>query len=241
MLKIVSENNIQRESGIRDFSETRNEALENLLDSLIPDVNQGIYPPRFMKVLNEILPENAIITTEAGMGSIFATPLYQMKQPGRRYLSNYSLGALGYAIPAALGAAYADGNVPVLALTGDGSFGFNCGELETIARTNKNIIIVLYRNDTFGWIRGEAMLVNGNRPFCTDFSKSADYLMVAQAFGLQCHRLERHADIESVLEKALSHDGPSFIEMPVVSQDIIAPFVPKWVRSARKKNIPNIY
>lgn len=241
MLKLVSENKIQRDGDIRHISEARDEALQKLLDSPIPDVNQGIYPPRFMKVLNKILPENAIITTEAGMGSIFATPLYQMRQSGRRYLSNYSLGALGYAIPAALGAAYADGDAPVMALTGDGSFGFNCGELETIARTNKNITIVLYRNDTFGWIRGEAVLANDSKPFSTDFNKSADYLMVAQAFGLQCHRLERRVDIESVLEKALGHDGPSFIEMPVVSQDVIAPFVPKWVQSAREKNIPNIY
>jgi len=241
MLKLVSENGLRRDSDIRHFSEVRDKALNKLFDSPIPDVNQGIFPPRFMKVLNEILPANTIITTEAGVGSIFATPLYQMKQPGRRYLTNYSLGALGYAIPAAIGAAYADGNAPILALTGDGSFGFNCGELETISRTNKNINIVLYRNDTFGWIRGETVLVNGSKPFCTDFNKSADYLMVAQAFGLHCMRLEHHNDIETVLQKALNHDGPSFIEMPVVSQDIIAPFVPKWVHSARKNNIPNIY
>lgn len=241
MLKIVSENKLQRDRDFRDFSEVRNEALKKLLDSPIPDVNHGIYPPCFMKVLNKMLSVNAIITTEAGMGSIFATPLYQMKRPGRRYLSNYSLGAIGYAIPAALGAAYADGNVPVLALTGDGSFGFNCGELETIARTNKNITIVLYRNDSYGWIKGETVLVNGRKPFCTDFSKTADYLMVAKAFGLQCQRLDRHDDIEAVVKNALNHDGPSFIEMPVVSQDIIAPFVPKWVNSARTKNIPNIY
>ncbi len=85
------------------------------------------------------------------------------------------------------------------------------------------------------------MLVNDSKPFCTDFSKSADYLVVAQALGLQCQRLQHHEEIESVLEKAMSHNGPSFIEMPVVSQDVIAPFVPKWVHSARKKNIPNIY
>jgi acetolactate synthase-1/2/3 large subunit len=241
MLKIVSENNIRRQSDTRDFSEMRNAALEKLLDSPIPDVNQGIYPPRLMKVLNKILPENAIITTEAGMGSIFATPLYQMKQPGRRYLSNYSLGALGYAIPAALGAAYGDRNAPILALTGDGSFGFNCGELETIARTNKNITIILYRNDTFGWIKGETVLVNESKPFCTDFSGKADYLKVAEAFGLHCQRLTSHDDIQKVMTMALEHKGPSFIEMEVVSQDVIAPFVPKWIRSAKKKNIPYIH
>lgn len=241
MLKLISENGLRRDNDFGDFSKMRDEALKKLLEFPIPDANQGIFPPRFMKVLNEMLPANAVITTEAGMGSIFATPLYQVKQSGRRYISNYSLGALGYAIPAALGAAYADRDAPMVALTGDGSFGFNCGELETVARTNKNITIVLYRNDTFGWIKGEAVLVNDSKPFYTDFNKSADYLMVAQAFGLQCQRLERHADIESVLEKALGHGGPSFIEMPVVSQDIIAPFVPKWVHSAKVKNIPNIY
>lgn len=241
MLKLIEENKLTRDSSVSDWTKARMDALEVLYNCPIPDVNQGIFPPRFMKILNDLLPSNAIITTEAGVCSIFATPLYQMKAPGRRYLSNYALGALGYAIPASLGAAYGDPKAPVVALTGDGSFGFNCGELETIARTNKNITIVLYRNDTFGWIRGETVLVNGSKPFCTDFDKSADYLMVARAFGLQCQRLERHSDIETVLKNALDHDGPSFIEMPVVSEDIIAPFVPKWVSNARKKNIPSVY
>jgi acetolactate synthase-1/2/3 large subunit len=241
MLRMISENKLSRKGTVSDLVESRSKALEALYNTPIPDVNQGIFPPRFMKVLNDLLPPNTIITTEPGVGSIFATPLYQMKEAGRRYLTNYSLGALGYAIPAAIGAAYGAPDVPVVALTGDGSFGFNCGELETIARINKNITIILYRNDTFGWIRGEAVLVNDSKPFCTDFSKSADYLMVAKAFGLQCQRLERHSDIERMLKNALEYDGPSFIEMPVVSEDIIAPFVPKWVFSARKKSIPNIY
>jgi len=241
MLQIIAENHIRNESDSGNIGERRSQALENLFNAPIPDVNSGIFPPRFMKVLNQILPPDAIITTEAGMGSIFATPLYQIKQPGRRYLSNYSLGALGYAIPAALGAAYAEGNAPVLALTGDGSFGFNCGELETISRTGKNITIVLYRNDTFGWIKGETVLVNESKPFCTDFSERADYLKVAEAFGLHCQRLRGHEDIEKVLSAALEHEGPSFIEMEVVSQDVIAPFVPKWVQSAKQKNIPFIY
>lgn len=241
LLKLVAENKLQRAGELRDYSKDRNQALEALYNAEIPETNRGIFPPRFIKSLNAMLPANGIIATEAGVGSIFTTPLYQMKRPGRRYLTNYALGALGYAVPAALGAAYADPAAPVVALTGDGGFGFNCGELETIARANKNITVVLYRNDSFGWIRGETVLVNDSKPFCTDFNKSADYLMVAQAFGLHCQRLDRHEDIDRVLGAALEHDGPSFIEMPVVSEDVIAPFVPKWVRSAEAKKIPFIY
>lgn len=241
MNRLVADNGLAKKEPLRDIAEVRERAWKALLHTPIPEVNRGIFPPRFIQALNVLLPENAIITTEAGVGSIFATPLFKMKAAGRRYLSNYSLGALGYAIPAALGAAYGDPEAPVVALTGDGSFGFNCGELETLARAGKNITIVLFRNDTFGWIRGETVLVNDSKPFCTDFGKGADYLMVAKAFGLDCHRLDRHDEIEAILKKAFNYEGPSFIEMPVVSEDVIAPFVPKWVMQARAKNIPSIY
>ena len=241
LLKLIAENRLGKDRARPDIAESRDAALDSLFNTPIPKNNRGIFLPSFIRALNKLLPENAIVTAEAGMGSIFATPLYRLKQPGRRYLSNYSLGALGYAIPAALGAAYADENAPILALTGDGGFGFNCGELETIARANKNITIVLCRNDTYGWIRGETVLMNAGKPFCTDFQKSANYLLIAQAFNIQSQRLEKHEDIESVLKNALNHDGPSFIEMPVAAQDEIAPFVPKWVKSAREKNIPHIY
>ncbi len=241
MLKLMSKGKLTIKSSSNDFTKEREQARKQLFESPIPGINKGIFPPRFLKVLDEILPENVIITTEPGVCSIYTTPLFQMRRSGRRYLTNYALGALGYAIPAALGAAFGDESAPIVALTGDGSFGFNCGELETLVRTNKNITIVLYRNDTFGWIRGETVLVNESKPFCTDFSKKADYLKVAESFGLHCQRLTHHNDIQKVLTKALAHEGPSFIEMEVVSQDVIAPFVPKWVRSAKKKNIPYIY
>ncbi|MBM9605777.1 thiamine pyrophosphate-binding protein [Desulfopila inferna] len=241
MLTLIANNNLAQKGPLQGFVEEREQARKKLFEAPVPDINQGIFPPHFVQVLDAILPDNGIIATEAGVCSIYTTPLFQMKKSGRRYLSNYSLGALGYAIPAALGAAYADESAPVIALTGDGSFGFNCGELETFVRTNKNVTIVLYRNDNFGWIKGETVLINDSMPFCTDFSKKTNYLKVAEAFGLHCQRLENQKDIERILKNALDHDGPSFIEMPVVSEDIIAPFVPKWIKGARKKNIPNIY
>lgn len=241
MQELLADNKYEKRQSVKDIVGDREQARKRLFNAPIPTTNRGIFPPLFIQVLNELLPDNAIIATEAGVASIYTTPLFQMKQSGRRYLSNYSLGALGYAIPAAIGAAFADEQAPILALTGDGGFGFNCGELETLVRTGRNITIVLYRNDTFGWIRGETVLVNDSKPFCTDFSKKTDYLKVAEAFGLQGQRLSHHEDIETVLQKALEYQGPSFIEMEVVSQDIIAPFVPKWVQSAKEKNIPNLY
>ena len=100
MLKVVEENNLLRSSEFTDFTKERDETRNALIDMVMPKINSGIFPPYFMKVLNEVLPENSIIATEAGVCSIYATPLLTALMPGRRYLSNYSLGALGYAIPA---------------------------------------------------------------------------------------------------------------------------------------------
>ncbi len=241
MLKIISENQAARKTRTIDLTEDRERSRKLLFEASVPESNKGIFPPRFLRELNDFLPDDAIIATEAGVCSIYTTPLFQMKRPGRRYLVNYSLGALGYALPAAIGAAYADPKAPVVALTGDGSFGFNCGELETLARTQKHVMVVLYRNDSFGWIRGETVLVNECRPFCTDFTRKVDYLKIAESYGIPSYRLSTHREIKPVLAKALEHGGPSFIEMEVVSQDVIAPFVPKWVRSAARKNIPYVY
>ena len=115
MNQLISENDLFKKGDLKGITHARSQALEALLNTPIPNLNKGIYPPRFMKALNKLFPANGIITTEAGVASIYATPLFQMKKPGRSYLSNYSLGALGYAIPAALGAAYGAPDVPVVA------------------------------------------------------------------------------------------------------------------------------
>ncbi len=101
MLKTAKENNLKRSHELDNFTQERDRTRNDLLNMKMPDINKGIFPPYFVKVLNEILPENSIITTEAGVCSIYTTPLLNTLAPGRRYLSNYSLGALGYAIPAA--------------------------------------------------------------------------------------------------------------------------------------------
>ena len=147
------------------------------------------------------------------------------------------MGALGYAVPAGLGAAYASDD-PVIVFTGDGSLGFVIGDMETIKRSGKNITIILTRNDTFGWIRGEAILLDDvDEPWSTDFG-GVDYLKVAEAFGFKTARITAESDIESTLNDSIRHPGASFIEVRVPSQDKIVPFVPSWVDAAKRKGLP---
>ncbi|WP_299592058.1 thiamine pyrophosphate-binding protein [uncultured Tateyamaria sp.] len=220
-----------------DLNPIKKSALDKVFKSNIPMPEGTISPVKLTQALDRILPPDAIVTSEPGVSAIYPSALLTIKEPGRRYITNYSMGALGYSVPAGLGASYASDG-PIISFTGDGSFGFVIGDMETIRRSGKNVTIILTRNDTFGWIRGEAILLDDvDEPWSTDFG-AVDYVKVAEAFGFSTARITSEDDIDTVLSQAINHQGASFIEMMVPSQDKIVPFVPSWVRAAKAKNLP---
>ena len=223
-----------------DLTEMKRTALDRVFNANIPMPKGTISPVKLSQILDEMMPEDAIVTSEPGVSAIYPSALLTFRQPGRRYITNYSMGALGYSVPAALGASYANDG-PVIAFTGDGSLGFVLGDMETIKRSGKNVTVILTRNDSFGWIRGEAILLDEvDAPWSTDFG-AVDYIKIAEGFGFEATRIMSEADIAPVLRAALAHPGASFIEMMVPTQDKIVPFVPNWVRAARAKNLPHFY
>ena len=223
-----------------DLNPVKRTALDAVFKSNIPMPDGVISPVKLSQALDAMLPSNAIVTAEPGVGAIYPSALLSVREVGRRYLTNYSMGALGYSVPAGLGASYASDG-PVISLTGDGSFGFVIEDLETIRRSNKNVTIILARNDTYGWIRGEAILLEDvDEPWVTDFGK-VDYVKLAEAFGFKTARITSEAEVEPVLRDAIEHQGANFIEMMVSSQDKIVPFVPAWVDAAKKKDLPYFY
>jgi len=223
-----------------DLNPMKRAALDAVFNSNAPMPDGTISPVKLTQVLDRILPANAIVTAEPGVSAIYPTALLSVREAGRRYLTNYSMGALGYSVPAAIGASFAwDG--PVIAFTGDGSLAFVLGDFETIRRSGKNITVILTRNDNYGWIRGEAVLLDDvDVPWATDFGP-VDYLKVAEGFGFRTARISAEDQIEPTLADAIAHHGADFIEVAVPSQDKIVPFVPSWVRVARQRNLPYFY
>lgn len=237
MVEIIKSDHTRSSRPSIDLNPLKKTALEKVFNSNIPMPDGTVSPVKLTQVLDNILPSDAIITSEPGVSAIYPSALLTIKEPGRRYVTNYSMGALGYSVPAALGASYAkDG--PIISFTGDGSLAFVMGDLETIRRSGKNVTIILTRNDTYGWIRGEAVLLDEmDEPWSTDFG-GVDYIKLAEAFGFETSRITTEDQIEEVLSAAIAYPGASFIEMRVPPQDKIVPFVPNWVRAAKAKNLP---
>lgn len=240
MVEIIRAEYPNLERATIDLNPIKKAALDAVFNSDIKMPKGVVSPVKLSQALDKMLPSNAIVTSEPGVSAIYPSALLSVREAGRRYITNYSMGALGYSVPAGLGASYASDG-PVISFTGDGSFGFVIGDLETIKRSEKNVTIILTRNDTFGWIRGEAILLDDvDEPFTTDFGP-VDYVKVAQGFGFKTARITDESQIESVLSEAINHQGASFIEIMVPSQDKIVPFVPVWIDAAKKKNLPYFY
>jgi acetolactate synthase-1/2/3 large subunit len=215
-------------------------ALDASVKEAMVSCQVPIHPVRFMKELQSLLPEKSYILVEPSMASIFSAAYIVQEKQGRLFLSNYSHGALGYVLPASIGVAVARPDHTVIAMGGDGSFHFNCGELETYARLGVNVKMVVFNNNVFGWIKGETAHVYHSDFFATNFG-AVDYAGVAKAFGIKSYKIDDPGKISETLKLAFEYKGPVLIELRVPDESELVPPVPRWVNDAGEKGLPYFY
>ena len=185
-----------------------------------------ILPERVVAALDAALPNDATVIADPGTPCPYLSAYLTLN--GRYFISNRAHGALGYALPAAVGAHYARPGVVTAAVMGDGAFGFCTGELETIARLGVPVKMIVISNSTFGWIKaGQKSGYNG-RYFSVDFDRT-DHARVAEAYGVRSWRVEAPAELGPTLNAAIAHDGPALVDIITQPlQDANAP-VSEWV------------
>ena len=235
-----------RAAGIRGCAQNGSEvgaamkALDDSLSEAARSEQTPVSPLRFVKELQSLAPDDSFIALEPSIGGIFAASCFLQERAGRKFISNYSQGALGYMIPAALAVSTAHPDAAVIGIGGDGSFHFSCGELETCARLNANVKLVICRNDAFGWIKGETSHVMQMDFFAADFGR-VDYAGAARAFGLKGYVIDAPEKIAPVLKEAFANRGPALIELWVPDESSFVPPVPRWVPDAKQKKLPYFY
>jgi len=196
--------------------------------ALAESLDRPIKPERVVAELGRALDADAIVVADAGTPCPYFSAYYQARATGRRIFSNRAHGALGYSMAAAMGAHFARPKVKCVAVMGDGSFGFTCGELETAARYRLPITFVVIANSSFGWIKAGQKSGYGERYFSVDFS-GTDHAAVAAAFGVKSWRVTEPNELGKALKEALALDGPSLVDIVCQPlQDAKAP-VSEWI------------
>ena len=174
--------------------------------------DKPIKPERVVAEMTRALDADAIMVVDAGTPCPYFSAYYPVRGTGRRFFSNRAHGALGYSMPAAVGAHFARPGVKCVSVMGDGSFGFTCGELETVARYKLPITFIVISNATYGWIKAGQKSGYGQRYFAVDFQPT-DHAAVAAAFGVKSWRVTEPNDLNKALKEALAHDGPSLVDI----------------------------
>lgn len=163
--------------------------------------------------LGQIIPDDAIITTDVGQNQVWIAQSLKHRAK-QRILFSGGHGAMGYSLPAAIGAALAS-HKTVICCTGDGGLQMNIQELEFIVREKLPIKIVLFDNSALGMIHHfQEMYFNSNY-VQTDSTKGytvPDFSKIASAYGLRTVSFE--ADAERIRE-ILTDPFPAFISVPL--------------------------
>lgn len=197
-------------------------------EDLAASTDTPIRPERIVAALNAILPDDAIVVADPGTPCPYFSAYYELRRSGRHFITNRAHGALGYSMAAAVGASFGRPEAKVVAVMGDGSFGFTVGELETITRYNVPLTMIVISNAVFGWIKASQKTGYEKRYFSVDFSRT-DHCAVAHAYGVKAWRVEKPEELEAALREAVAHDGPSLVDVICQPLEEAAAPVSQWM------------
>ena len=168
-----------------------------------------VHPATVVAALRRHLPPDAILTTDAG--NFASWPARYLPVPARGRFLGPTSGAMGYGLPAAVGAAIASRDLddrarPVVALAGDGGFGMLMAELETAVRERLRLAVIVFDNGMYGTIRMHQERAYPGRVAATDLGR-IDFAAFAVACGARGIRVAHDADVEEAVASALADRG----------------------------------
>ncbi|MEX2540919.1 MAG: thiamine pyrophosphate-binding protein [Trueperaceae bacterium] len=160
--------------------------------------------------VKEIAPEDSAIVSDAGNFSGWISRYYPFTSP----LTHFGpiSGAMGYALPAAIGVSCAEPLRAVFAFAGDGGFAMTMNELSTVRKHDMKIVTIVFVNDLHGTIRVHQEKRYPGRRIGTDLCNPS-FTGIANAYGIPSTRVAENADFHSAFGEALSRNGPSLIEV----------------------------
>ena len=177
----------------------------------------------------------ATVIADVGQHQMWGAQYYPYTRPGQ-LLTSGGLGTMGYSIPAALGAQFAQTD-PVWVFCGDGGFQMTNQELQTIQENNLPVKIVVFNNGFLGMVRQWQELFYDDNKQSVDLGQP-DFLKLADAYGIRGLRAETRGEARSVLRQAAEHQGPVVLDVRLLPQENVWPMVPAG--AALSETIENI-
>jgi acetolactate synthase-1/2/3 large subunit len=184
------------------------------------DRNSAFIQPYYViEEINRLTRGEAIITTGVGQHQMWAAQYFDFRSP-RLWLTSGSMGTMGFGLPAAVGAQFAQRGRLVIDFDGDASIRMNIGELETVTTYDLPIKVVVLNNFGDGMVRQWQKLFHKGRMSASDKSlHTKDFVKAAKADGFKyAVRLDQKADVPRVVSEFIGYKGPAFLEV-IIDRD----------------------
>ena len=185
-----------------------------------------IQPHAVIEEINRLTRGEAIVATGVGQHQMWAAQYFDFRQP-RLWLTSGSMGTMGFGLPAAIGAQFAQPGKIVIDIDGDASIRMNLGELETVTTYNLPVKIVVLNNFGDGMVKQWQRLFFDSRYAGSDKSlHRKDFIKAAEADGYRfARRVEKKEDLAQAVADFIAFDGPAFLEVVIDPMASVYPMV----------------
>jgi acetolactate synthase-1/2/3 large subunit len=198
-------------------------------DSAVRDIQRmphdgRLFAAHVLHDLWRITEGKALVVTDVGQHQMWEAQYYKHDHP-RKLLTSGGLGTMGFALPAAIGARFADPDAEIWVIAGDGGFQMTACELSTAAQEGIKLCIAIINNGYLGMVRQWQEFFYDGRYSATPL-RSPDFVKLAEAHGLTGLRVTRREELEDVVAAARAAPGTVVIDFRVEQEDAVYPMVP---------------
>jgi len=191
--------------------------------SIVIRDSDKLLPQYVIRQIYEVTRGEATIVTGVGQNQMWAAQHYRYNRPNS-LISSGGLGAMGFELPAAMGAKIGCPDNTVWCIAGDGGFQMTIQELATIVQERVAVKIAIIDNGYLGMVRQWQELFYKRRYVATPLS-GPDFVKVAEAYGVPALRVKRREEVIPAIEQAMEEDGPFLIDFKVEPEENVYPMV----------------
>lgn len=185
----------------------------------------GLLKPQFvLERLNELKDDSAIVVTDVGQHQMWAAQYLRFSEP-RSFLSSGGLGAMGFCLPAAVGAKLGAPDRDVIVVIGDGGFQMTMQELGTAAEQGLNLKIFILNNQRLGMVRQLQEYYCDKRYIAVDLRFNPDFTALAKIYGMEGYTVTTEEELEEILPKALASPAPVIVNLMTDPNENVLPMV----------------
>lgn len=184
-----------------------------------------VFAPDMLRKLSVAGGERSIVCSDVGQHQMWVAQHYQVNR-ANAHLSSGGLGTMGFGLPAAIGAHFAEPDSCIISVSGDGGIMMNIQELATLNRYRIPVKVIVLDNSRLGMVKQWQELFFGERYSEVDLSDNPDFAVLARAFGIPAITIERRDQVDDAIEQILSSEGPFFCHVKIDPQANVWPLVP---------------